>query len=119
MTAVLVNGNPETSAIWDLLVDHLDRADLIRLSPPGFGSPIPDGFPGTPIAYRDWLISQLEAQPEPVDLVGHDIGGSTVIAVAMARPDLIRTWVSDSLGVFDPGISMARPRPAMADARGR
>jgi pimeloyl-ACP methyl ester carboxylesterase len=102
MTAVLVNGNPESSAIWGPLVAELGRPDVVRLSPPGFGAPVPAGFECTPATYRDWLIGELEALGEPVDLVGHDIGGSTVIAVAMARPDLLRTWVSDSLGAFDP-----------------
>lgn len=44
----------------------------------------------------------VERLAEPSDLVGHDVGGSTVLTVAMARPDLLRTWVSDSVGVFDP-----------------
>src|ERR1035438_8315208 len=47
MTAVFVNGNPETSAIWDSLLGELERRDTLRLSPPGFGAPIPDGFPCT------------------------------------------------------------------------
>ncbi|WIV55558.1 alpha/beta fold hydrolase [Amycolatopsis nalaikhensis] len=102
MTAVFVNGNPETAAIWDPLCAELDRTDVVRLSPPGFGAPIPDGFECTVSAYRDWLVAELTALGEPVDLVGHDVGGSTVVSVAMARPDLLRTWVSDSLGVFDP-----------------
>lgn len=102
MTAVFVNGNPETAAIWDPLCAELDRTDVVRLSPPGFGAPIPDGFDCTVSAYRDWLVAELTALGEPVDLVGHDVGGSTVVSVAMARPDLLRTWVSDSLGVFDP-----------------
>jgi pimeloyl-ACP methyl ester carboxylesterase len=55
MTVVLVHGNPETDAIWDPLVDALEREDVVRLSPPGFGSPLPDDFPATYIAYRDWL----------------------------------------------------------------
>jgi pimeloyl-ACP methyl ester carboxylesterase len=102
MTAVLVNGNPESAAIWDLLCSELNREDVRRLSPPGFGAPIPDGFGCTTVEYRDWLVRELEALGEPVDLVGHDVGGSTVLSVAMTRPDLLRTWVSDSLGVFDP-----------------
>ena len=36
MTAVFVNGNPETSAIWDSLLGELERRDTLRLSPPGF-----------------------------------------------------------------------------------
>jgi pimeloyl-ACP methyl ester carboxylesterase len=102
MTAVFVNGNPETSAIWDSLLGELERRDTLRLSPPGFGAPIPDGFPCTGSAYRDWLIEALEALGQPVDLVGHDVGGSTTLRVAMARPDLLRSWVSDSLGTYDP-----------------
>lgn len=102
MTAVFVNGNPETAAIWDLLLEKLDRRDTLRLSPPGFGAPIPEGFPCTGEAYRDWLIVALEALGQPVDLVGHDVGGSVALRVAMARPDLLRSWVSDSLGTYDP-----------------
>ncbi|GAA5099699.1 alpha/beta fold hydrolase [Nocardia iowensis] len=102
MTAVFVNGNPESAAIWDPLLAVLDRTDVLRLSPPGFGAPIPAGFDCTVGSYRDWLVAELVALGEPVDLVGHDLGGSTVVGVAMARPDLLRTWASDSLGVFDP-----------------
>jgi pimeloyl-ACP methyl ester carboxylesterase len=102
MTAVLVNGNPESAAIWNLLLPELDRADVVRLSPPGFGASVPSGFACTVIGYRDWLINELSMFPEPVDLVGHDVGGSTVLCAVMARPELVRTWVSDSLGVFDP-----------------
>jgi pimeloyl-ACP methyl ester carboxylesterase len=46
MTIVLVHGNPETEAIWDDLVPHLCGDDVVRLSPPGFGSAIPSGFDG-------------------------------------------------------------------------
>jgi pimeloyl-ACP methyl ester carboxylesterase len=41
MTVVLVHGNPETDAIWGPLVDALGRTDVVRLSPPGFGAPLP------------------------------------------------------------------------------
>jgi pimeloyl-ACP methyl ester carboxylesterase len=101
-TAVFVNGNPETAAIWDPLVAELGGIGVRRLSPPGFGSPVPAGFGCSVLDYRDWLVGELEAIGEPVDLVGHDVGGSTVVCVAMTRPDLLRSWVSDSLGVFDP-----------------
>jgi pimeloyl-ACP methyl ester carboxylesterase len=102
MPAVFVNGNPENGAIWGPLLAELDRTDVLRLSPPGFGAPIPDGFDCTAPSYRTWLAAELEAIGEPVDLVGHDVGGSIVLGIAMTRPDLLRTWVSDSLGVLDP-----------------
>ena len=101
MTIVLVHGNPETAAIWDPLVDALGRTDVVRLSPPGFGAPMDDGFPGTYLAYRDWLEDALERFDEPVDVVGHDWGGGHVMNVVMHRPELVRSWVSDAVGLFD------------------
>jgi pimeloyl-ACP methyl ester carboxylesterase len=102
MTVVLVHGNPETCAIWDPLVAALGRDDVVRLSPPGFGAPLPEGFRATYRAYRDWLEDELEAIDQPVDLVGHDWGGAHVVNVVMHRPELVRSWASDALGAFDP-----------------
>lgn len=105
MTVVLVHGVPETAAVWDLLVEHLDdlgETDVRRLSPPGFGAPVPAGFAATMDGYRAWLVTELEAFDQPVDLVGHDWGGGHVLNVAMIRPDLMRTWVCDVPGLFDP-----------------
>ncbi|MUL46487.1 alpha/beta hydrolase [Mycobacterium sp. CBMA293] len=102
MTVVLVHGNPETEAIWGPLVGALGRDDLVRLSPPGFGAPLPDGFPATYLAYRDWLEAELEAIGEPVDVVGHDWGGGHVMNAVMHRPELVRSWASDAVGLFDP-----------------
>jgi pimeloyl-ACP methyl ester carboxylesterase len=52
--------------------------------------------------YRDWLVEQVATIGEPVDLVGHDWGGNHVINAVNARPDLVRSWASDTLGSFDP-----------------
>lgn len=106
MTVVLVHGNPETDVVWDPLAARLAEAGVanqIRLSPPGFGAPLPADFEATPEGYRDWLIMELEGFAQPVDLVGHDWGGGHVINVAMMRPDLLRSWCSDAVGIFDPG----------------
>jgi pimeloyl-ACP methyl ester carboxylesterase len=102
MTVVLVHGNPETDAIWGPLVDALGRDDVVRLSPPGFGAPLPDTFSATYLAYRDWLEDELEGLGEPVDLVGHDWGGGHVVNVVMHRPELVRSWATDVIAVFDP-----------------
>src|ERR1700754_1175683 len=101
MTVVLVHGNPETEALWGPLVDALGRDDVARLSPPGFGSPLPDDFPATYLDYRDWLERELEGFDQPIDLVGHDWGGAHVVNVVMHRPALVRSWASDGLGLFD------------------
>jgi pimeloyl-ACP methyl ester carboxylesterase len=102
MTVVLVHGNPETEAIWNPLVDALGRDDVARVSPPGFGAPLPDDFPATCLAYRDWLEDELAGFKEPVDLVGHNWGGGHVVNTVMHRPELVRSWASDVVGVFDP-----------------
>ena len=102
MTVVLVHGNPETDAIWGPLLDALGRDDVVRLSPPGFGAALPDDFSATYLAYRDWLEGELAAIPQPVDLVGHDWGGGHVMNAVMHRPELVRSWASDVIGLFDP-----------------
>ncbi len=101
MTVVLVHGNPETGAIWDPLVDALGRDDVVRLSPPGFGAPLPEGFAATYLAYRDWLERELAQIDGPIDLVGHDWGGGHVVNAVMHRPELVRSWASDAVGLFD------------------
>ncbi|MGW4236235.1 alpha/beta fold hydrolase [Streptomyces sp. NPDC004749] len=102
--AVFVHGNPETAAVWDPLLAELEqyRSDLVRLSPPGFGAPLPAGFGATLLEYRDWLARELTAFGEPVDLVGHDLGGGHVVNVVLSRPDLVRSWASDVLGIYEP-----------------
>jgi len=102
MPAVFVHGNPETIAIWNELVPRLSRTDIVRLSPPGFGAPVPAGFTAKADEYREWLARELQTIGEPIDLVGHDWGGLHVIRIAMERPELVRSWASDAAGGFDP-----------------
>jgi pimeloyl-ACP methyl ester carboxylesterase len=102
---VLVHGNPETAEIWTPLVEALGAPEHVRLSPPGFGAPAPSGWRATPEAYRDWLVAALEAIGEPVDIVGHDWGGIHVLAVAMTRPQLLRSWCTDAIAAFDPSFA--------------
>jgi pimeloyl-ACP methyl ester carboxylesterase len=51
--------------------------------------------------YRRWLVTELERFGQPVHLVGHDWGGAHVVNVAMTRPELVRSWVCDVIGLFD------------------
>lgn len=99
---MLVHGNPETADIWTPLLEALSRPDVETLSPPGFGAPVPEGFGATADEYASWLVSELENQGSAVDLVGHDWGGGHVIRVAIERPDLIRSWVTDIAGCLAP-----------------
>lgn len=108
MTIVFVHGVPVTSAVWTPLITELPeprQQDVVRLSPPGFGAVLPAGFGATFLDYRDWLVDELSQFTAPVDLVGHDFGGGYVLEVAMARPDLLRSWVSDTIGGYEPDFT--------------
>ncbi len=98
MTVAFVHGVPETAAVWEPLLAELGRDDAVTLSPPGFGAPVPDGFAATSDAYADWLVTEIERLPGPVDLVGHDWGGGHVMRAATRRPDLVRRLVTDIAG---------------------
>ena len=63
---------------------------------------MPAGFNATSDGYLAWLVAQLESMRGPIDLVGHDWGGGHVLRLACTRPDLVRSWVTDVAGVFDP-----------------
>jgi len=62
---------------------------------------VPPGFTATVEEYRRWLVAELERFEQPVHLVGHDWGGAHAMNVVMTRPELIRSWVCDVIGLFD------------------
>ena len=105
-TVVLVHGVPETEALWGPLTEALvdrGRADVIALSPPGFGVPVPDGFDPSMDSYAEWLVGELvsiRATGVEIDLLGHDWGAGHVYGALRRRPDLIRTWTGDIAGVL-------------------
>lgn len=105
MTAVLVHGVPETSELWDRVRKELADIESIALSLPGFGVPVPTGFGATMDEYADWLVGELEKVDAPVDLVGHDWGGLLVGRLVSIRPELVRSWVSDAVGGFEPDFT--------------
>jgi pimeloyl-ACP methyl ester carboxylesterase len=96
MPAVLVHGVPDTAQLWDGVRAHLDRTDIVTPGLPGFATPVPAGFDATKEAYVEWLIAQVEAIGEPVDIVGHDWGSILVQRLVSLRPDLVRTWAAGS-----------------------
>lgn len=97
MPAFLVHGVPDTAEMWAPIRAHLSRTDIVAPTLPGFGGePLPAGFEPTKDAYADWLIAQVEAIGEPVDVVGHDWGSNLVQRIVSVRPDLFRTWAAGS-----------------------
>jgi pimeloyl-ACP methyl ester carboxylesterase len=105
MPKVFIHGNPENDTLWTELFRELEargEENLMALSPPGFGAPLPQGFDATQSGYRSWLIAELEKLGGNVDIVGHDWGALHVYAVLAERPDLIRSWAADVAGIIHP-----------------
>jgi len=98
---VFVHGVPETAAIWDGVRQRIDR-DSVALSLPGFGNPRPAGFGATKDDYVDWLLGELDAIDEPIDLVGHDWGAGFALRVATAHGDRLRSWATDVASILHP-----------------
>jgi pimeloyl-ACP methyl ester carboxylesterase len=104
VTVVLIHGFPETSAIWSPLSERLTSSEVVTLQLPGFGCAAPSGWTATKEDYLAWLSEELAALSlhGRLDVVGHDWGGGLLVAAVAARPDLVRSWVCDILGVFHP-----------------
>lgn len=94
MPVVFVHGVPDTQRVWNKVVSRLGRSDVLTLSLPGFGCPLPEGFSATKEAYVDWLLGQLTAVPGPIDLVGHDWGALLVVRSVSLRPTIVRSWAA-------------------------
>lgn len=105
MPRIFVHGNPETAAIWGPLTEALAGHgidDVITLSPPGFGAPVPAGFEATPAGYVAWLADELRAVDGPIDLVGHDWGAGHVFGLVATEPGLVRSYAADCGGLLHP-----------------
>lgn len=94
MPAVFVHGVPETPAVWDPLIAHLERDDVETLQLPGFGRPLPDGFEPTQEGYAEWLIGELSGRDD-VDLVTHDWGALLMVPALADDAVSVRSWASD------------------------
>jgi pimeloyl-ACP methyl ester carboxylesterase len=77
-----------------------DRSGVSSRTAPRVRERATRGFSATKDAYVDWLIGELDAIGEPVDLVGHDWGGIITVRVATAFGDRVRSWVTDAANIF-------------------
>jgi pimeloyl-ACP methyl ester carboxylesterase len=90
-TVLLLHGVPETSSVWRDVAPALATGRRV-LAPdlPGLGGSAYAGPFDVPSLVRQ-LAALIEAEaPGPVDVVGHDWGGSLALGLAGERPDLVR-----------------------------
>jgi pimeloyl-ACP methyl ester carboxylesterase len=91
---LLLHGVPETAATWHPLMADLAK-DRVVVAPDlkGLGqseAKEPYDIPTLVAELAALLLHELDA---PVDVVGHDWGGSLALALAGARPELVRRLV--------------------------
>ena len=99
---VMFHMSPNSGRIFEPMLRELGR-DRIAVAPdtPGFGE---SEAPQAPIEIEDFaavmakLIDSLGF--EQVDVMGYHTGSSTCVALALARPDLVRRIVQISCPVF-------------------
>ncbi len=96
-TILLVHGVTDAGTSWpDLVARWQDRWHLLALDLRGHGSSprfTADQLSRSPEVLVADVIEVLEAQPEPVVVVGHSLGGFLTLRAALARPDLVRAVV--------------------------
>lgn len=94
-TVLLLHGVPETSSCWKQLAPQLAGGRRV-LAPdlPGLGGSTYTGPYDVP-SLVEQLAALIEAEVPGgrVDVVGHDWGGSLALALAGARPELVRRLV--------------------------
>ncbi|GAC1325968.1 MAG: hypothetical protein NVSMB13_10000 [Mycobacteriales bacterium] len=91
---LLLHGFPQTSDAWSALLPELARdRDVLAPDLKGLGaSEVAPPYDGRTVA-AELAALVLHAVDGPVDVVGHDLGGTLAIALAAARPDLVRRLV--------------------------
>lgn len=91
---LLLHGVPETSLTWLPLMADLAK-DRVVLAPDlkGLGESEVAGPYDIPTLVAELAALVLHEADGPVDVVGHDWGGSLGLALAGARPDLVRRLV--------------------------
>lgn len=94
-TYVLIHGAWHGGWCWHKVVPLLERAGHRALAPdlPGHGNDRTPPAAVTLQAYADRVCEVLSAQPEPVILVGHSMGGAVISQAAEQCPDRVKTLV--------------------------
>ena len=111
---MLLPATGETAQDWDVVASVLSSSRAVyAVNLRGHGG---SSWPGT---YSIQLMADDVAgvldsalAGEPVDLVGHSLGGLVACSIAAARPDLVRRLVLEDVGLLKPRQPVQPPKPA-------
>jgi pimeloyl-ACP methyl ester carboxylesterase len=94
-TYILIHGSWHGAWCWYKIIPLLEQAGhkAIALDLPGHGRDWTAARNVSMQSYVDSVCKILDAQPEPVILVGHSRGGIVISQTAEQRPEKIRTLV--------------------------
>ena len=94
-TFVLIHGAWHGGWCWRKVVPFLEQAGHTVIAPdlPSHGDDPTPAAEVTLQSYVDRVCEVLDAQEEPVVLVGHSMGGAVITQTAEARPDKIAALV--------------------------
>jgi pimeloyl-ACP methyl ester carboxylesterase len=112
---VLVHGAPDRSRSFRRVLPLLDAFDVVTYDRRGYGESVDARLATSLGDHVDDLVAILEQVPPvggPATLVGHSFGCNVVVAIAIARPDLVR-----SIGLWELPIPWVEwwPTPAFRD----
>jgi pimeloyl-ACP methyl ester carboxylesterase len=94
-TFILVHGAMHGGWCWYKVAARLEASGHRVLTPdlPGHGRNRASATPATFRQYVDHLAEMLRAEPEPVVLVGHSMGGAVITGAAEAVPEKVAKLV--------------------------
>ena len=109
-TYVLIHGAWEGSWCWEKVVPLLKQAGHQVVAPdlPGHGQDRTPIHEITLASYTKRVCETLDAQAEPVILVGHSMGGIVITQVAEERPEKIATLVYLAAYLLQNGESLSQ-----------
>ncbi len=94
-TILLVHGFTETTEAWHGWISHLARRyRVIKIDLRGFGKsgPVPKDYVYTNEGWVDDLVRVINlVAGEPVHVIGAKSGGISLVTLAVARPDLVKS----------------------------
>jgi pimeloyl-ACP methyl ester carboxylesterase len=107
-TYVLIHGAWHGAWCWEKLVPLLQQKGQTVITPdlPSHGQDLTPIGDITPQSYVQCVLRVLDAQPEPVILVGHSMGGIVISQVAEQRPEKINTLVYLAAVLLTDGASL-------------